>query len=389
MIVHGPYPVGEPRVAREARAARAAGWEVDVVATRRPGEPTDELVDGLTVVRLPVVHKRGGGAARLMSEYLRFVALASVEVARRSRRSRYRVVQVHNPPDFLVAAALLLKLRGARIVLDVHDLSADMFAMRFGGQRWARLLERGLRLVERGAAAVADAVVTVHEPYRRELAAHGVPPDKITVVMNSLDEALLPQEPRGPVGEAFRVVYHGTVTPHYGVDLLLDAFASISVELPHATLEILGAGDSVPELRRRLADAGLEDRVVLSGEYLPHAEVLRRVAGAGVGVVPNRPTRLNQFALSSKLFEYVALRVPAVVADLPTLAEHFSGEEVRFFLAGDPDALADALREVAADPERAGLRANAARRRYEAYRWPVQARRYVELLDSLVRGEAR
>jgi len=34
MIVHGPYPVGEPRVARQARAALDAGWEVDGLVRR-------------------------------------------------------------------------------------------------------------------------------------------------------------------------------------------------------------------------------------------------------------------------------------------------------------------------------------------------------------------
>ena len=34
MVVHGPYPIGEPRVARQARAATEAGFEVDLVAMR-------------------------------------------------------------------------------------------------------------------------------------------------------------------------------------------------------------------------------------------------------------------------------------------------------------------------------------------------------------------
>jgi glycosyltransferase involved in cell wall biosynthesis len=52
-----------------------------------------------------------------------------------------------------------------------------------------------------------------------------------------------------------------------------------------------------------------------------------------------------------------------------------------FFKAGDADALASALREVAAEPDAAKARAEAARRRYEQYRWPISAQRYVELLD--------
>ena len=101
-------------------------------------------------------------------------------------------------------------------------------------------------------------------------------------------------------------------------------------------------------------------RLLTAPGPLPHREVLERVAGASVGVVPNRPIPLNRFALSSKLFEYVALGIPAVVSDLPTLREHFSPQEVCFFRPGDATALAEALLAVARDPQAAATRARAA-----------------------------
>jgi len=383
MLVHGPYPLGEPRVEREALAARAAGWKVDVLATRRPGEPAEESIDGVRVIRLPLEHRRGNGLVGALREYAGFAALATRRLA---RGTRYDVVHVHAPPDFLVVAALLPRLRGARTILDVHDLSSDMFSMRFGDRRGAGAADRLLRAVELAAAWVADALVTVHEPYRAELERRGVDAGKLTVLMNSVDESHLP--PRHDNGRAnggpFRVVYHGTVTPPYGVDLLVRAAARAVADVKSLQLELYGEGDELADVQKLATALGLSDRMHVTAAYLPHGEVLARVAGASVGVVPNRPTRLNRFALSSKLFEYVALGIPAVVADLPTLRAYFSADEVRFFRAGDPSALSRALVEIAADPEAASGRAEAARRRYEGYRWPGQASRYVELLERLV-----
>jgi glycosyltransferase involved in cell wall biosynthesis len=108
-----------------------------------------------------------------------------------------------------------------------------------------------------------------------------------------------------------------------------------------------------------------------------------------VGVIPNLPTQLNRFALSSKLFEYVALGVPVVSADLPTIREHFADDEVRFFRAGDADALAEALRDVASDLAAARARAKRALQRYEAYRWPRNAARYAELLSRITSQASR
>jgi glycosyltransferase involved in cell wall biosynthesis len=382
MVVHGPYPVGEPRVAREVAVALGAGFQVDVVAMRREGEPSAETIDGASVYRLPIEHRRGAGAASVLVEYVAFTALAFLKVAALAIRRGYSVVQVHNPPDFLILTALLPKLLRARIVFDVHDLAPEMFAMRFTGRRGAGISTVILRGFERAATQFADAVITVHEPYRRELIGRGTPEKKVCVVMNTLDERLLPTRP-APDGEGFRVVYHGTITPPYGVELLVAAAGSAVADIPELRLEMYGEGDLLPAVKRLADKLELGTRLETSDRYLPQQEVLEKVAGAAVGVIPNLPTELNRFALSSKLFEYVALGIPVVSADLPTLRAHFSDHEILFFEAGNPDALAHALTAIARDPEAAARRVAAARRRYEEYRWPVSAARYAAVLHAL------
>jgi glycosyltransferase involved in cell wall biosynthesis len=131
-------------------------------------------------------------------------------------------------------------------------------------------------------------------------------------------------------------------------------------------------------------ERGIADRVLVTGERLGQRDVLSRVAGASVGVVPNRPTRLNRFALSSKLFEYVVLGIPAVSADLPTIRAHFTDDEVKYFEPGSSESLAAALLDVARNPEAAAARAAAARGRYDAeYDWALNSQRYVSTLEGL------
>ena len=383
MVVHGPYPIGEPRVTREAAVALEHGWEVDVVAMRRAGEPIRDVVDGARVLRLPLAHRRGGGVFRVAFEYVGFTVLATIVVALLALRRRYAAVQVHNPPDFLIVAATVPRLLGARVIFDVHDLSPDMFEMRFAGRRGAAAADRLLRRLERWATRFAHHVVTVHEQYRRELIARGAPPAQTTVVMNSLDERFVPPARNGSRGDAFRVVYHGTVTPHYGVGVLLEAAAWAVERIPQLRLEIYGEGDAVPALQERAVEFGIADRVEFSGRYVGQAEVLARVASASVGVIPNLPIRLNRFALPTKLFEYVALGVPVIASELPTIREHFSPTELLFFGPGDAAGLAEALVAVARDPESASARAEAAKARYQAYRWSVNAARYAAVLDRV------
>ena len=383
MVVHAYYPIGEPRVQREARAARDAGYDVEVLCLRGEGEPARETVDGVAVRRLPLAHVRGAGVGRLVYEYVAFALLAALAVAFR-RRAPY-AVHVHTPPDFLAVAALPAKARGARVLLDIHDLSPHMWEARFAPGLKRRVVVGALRATERAACALADAVVTVHEPYRRELVADGVREDSIAVVMNSPDDQLVERAGAGvepPRDGAFTVAYHGTITAWYGVDLMIEALAVARERVPEIRGVVLGEGDALASARELAESRGLADRISFSGSYLPIEEALRRVASASCGVIPNRPTTLNRFALSSKLFEYVALGVPAVVARLETLAAHFSDDEVTFFEPGDARSLADALAWVAANPDEARAKVERAARRADGYSWQRNRERYLGVLGA-------
>jgi glycosyltransferase involved in cell wall biosynthesis len=384
MIVHGEFPM-DVRVASEVRVAVASGFEVDVIALRGDTESSGDA-EGARVYRIPLKHRHGAGLLALAAEYTMFTAGAAVRAAVLARRRRYDVVQVHNPPDFLVLAAAGPRLFGARLVFDVHDLSSDMFHMRFGDRPGTRAVEWLLRTMERAAARAAQVVLTVHGPYRDELVERGVDPAKIVVVMNSLDEAVMPPPLAEPPTNGFVVSYHGTITPHYGVPLIVEAAARAVRTVPDVAVRIYGSGDAVDDVVARAGELGIADRVWISPTFLSRREVLKAVQAASVGVIPNLPTKLNRFALSTKLFEYVALGIPVVCSNLPTLRAHFSDDEVLFFEAGNAEALANAIEETARDPARAHRRAEAALRRYREYRWPLSAERYGTALRSLTRG---
>jgi glycosyltransferase involved in cell wall biosynthesis len=386
MVVHSYYPVGEPRAEREARAAVEAGYVVDVVCLRRPNEPAIEVIDAIRSIRLPVQHRQGVSAVRSILEYTNFAVRATLAVLRVHRKSRIDIVYIHAPPDFLVVAALLPKIFGARVVLDIHDLSPDMFDVRFGGRRLARIVKKVLRSIERGACAVADRVVTVHEPYRRELVANGVPSSKISVVMNApaeeaVERARSAGSENGGPRDAFLVAYHGTVTHWYGVELIVEAIARLEDAIPDLHALILGQGDALASVEALAQRLGVKEHIEFSRLFVSHEEALHLVAHASCGVIPNRHSRLNRFALSSKLFDYVLLGVPVVVARLETLAAHFSPDEVTFFEPDDADSLAEAIAWVAKHPEEAGEKAQRARKRADAYSWERNRARLLETIS--------
>jgi glycosyltransferase involved in cell wall biosynthesis len=385
LITHARFPIGEPRAERAARAAAAAGYRVDVIALRGEGEPAHERLEGITVRRLPIHHRRGAPIAMMALEYCSFTILAGLWALLLRARGKIAVVEVHSPPEFLILAGLLPKLLGARLLLDVRDLSSHLWEARFGASRANAIVTDLLRGLERAACALADAVLTVHDPYKAQLVARGADERRIAVVMNTPEESLIAGVRRSPapLGDGkFTVAYHGTITRWYGVDLLVQSIGLLRTQGRHVRALILGEGDQLETVRELAAELGVGDSVSFSNRYLPIEEALRAVAGTDCGIISNRPSEINRFILPNKLFEYVALGIPVVSARLETVAAHFDDGELTFCRPGDPASLADAIAWVMDQRAAAMQKSVRAQARAECYRWDRSRIRYLDVLHD-------
>jgi len=389
MVVHAYYPLGETRVQREAETLLARGFDVDVLCLRAPGEPRRETVDGIRVRRLPVRRHRDHGLGVQLLEYLAFAVLALAHLSLRSVWRRPDAVQVHNPPDLLVWCALVPKLLGVPVVLDVHDLTPELFATRTSGSR-ARLVLRLVGLQERLACRFADHVVTVTGRWRTRLIERGVAPERVTVTMNVADPRhFRPGTARRPVAGDFHVVYHGTLTERYGVDVLLDAVAALRRELPDLRLSVLGDGDARTDLLRRADALALADVVTFSAGMLPVEKVVATLRTADLGVVPNRRNHFTDEILPTKLLEYASLGIPIVASWTPALAADLDEGMVAFCTAGDANDLAASIRKVHDDLDERTALARAARAYAQRHDWPTVGTAYAELIEAVAATHRR
>ena len=446
MVVHAYYPVGETRVQREAAALVDRGFQVDVLCLRGAGEAAHERVDGVGVFRLPVARHRGRGLAVQLAEYLVFLALAGGLLTLRHLRRRYDAVQVHNLPDFLVFAAAVPKVTGTPVLLDLHDLMPEFFADR-AGVALSSPLVRVVRLQERLACRFADHVITVTDCWRDALVGRGVPADKVSVVMNLADPRLFRRQPPpkeqgwsnsfdqpshrggrrpgdaaseqdwsnsfdqpshrggGRPGDAaseqdwsnsfdqpshppdrggLRLLYHGTFTHRYGVDLLLEAAALVRQDVPGLRVRLLGAGELREQLVEQRARLGLHDCVDIAHGMLDARGLPAAIREADAGVVPNRSGVFTDGLLPTKLLELVAMGTPVLAARTPTIASYFDDDVVEFFTPGDAVALADAIRRLAADPARRRTLADNADAFNRKYDWASAAAGYAATVDAAI-----
>jgi glycosyltransferase involved in cell wall biosynthesis len=392
MIVHAYYEE-DPRVRREAEALVAAGWEVDVLGLRRAGEGSTAVVAGVNLHRLPVGRHQGAGLFVYLAEYGAFLFRALWAATRAHRRRHYALVEVHSLPDYLVFAALPLKLAGVPVLLDLHEAMPEFFRSRFP-KAANPISYRLLRLQERLSIAFANEVMTVNEPLAERLRGFGVKPDRLTVILNSPDLGIF--NPAAYPTRKFmadgrlRIVYTGALTPTYELDVVLRAVAELARLRPKLplTATFYGRGDALPALEALAAELGIADRVDFPGR-IPIEDVPRAVAEGDIGVAPTRLDPFTGMSLSTKLLEYAAMGKPVVASRLPTVERYFAPDTLSVYEPGDPESLAATILGLVDDAPGRRTRVDRTRQRVDELSWARQAETYKSVVDRLTAHSRR
>lgn len=380
MVVYAYYPLGETRVQRQAEILVSSGYAVDVVCLRNEGEPPHDTYRGVEIHRLGQQIDKRSLIHQLMG-YVKFTIRAGVRLTKMHRRAPYRSVQVHNLPDFLVFSALVPKLKRVPVILDLHDLMPEFFAGRFGTNRRS-LACRLIVWQERLACRFADHVITVSDHWKQALVERGVSGEKVTVVLNVADETIFTPRPAKPARE-FRLVYHGTVTRRYGLDLAVDAVASVRDLVPDVRLLIIGEGDLMPELFRLRRELGLEDVVELRDELVLAEDLPDLLCEANAAVVPYRDDVFTDGLLPTKLMEYAAMSIPSIAARTTAIEGHFQDTMVEFFEPGNSADLARCILKLYSDPAYLADLALQSQKFVQRHNWRTIGARFVELVGQL------
>ena len=389
MIVHAYYEE-DPRVRREAESLAASGRPVLVLGLRRPELPADQLLQGVHVRRLAVQRHQGAGLGTYLREYLSFLVRASWAAVKLHRRHRFGLVQIHSLPDFLVFAALPLRLVGVPVLLDLHEAMPEFFVTRFPRSA-NRLTHRLLLLQERLSMAFATHVITANEAFGDRLLRLGLAPERLSIVINSpsLERFGETAHPRRAFREdgTLRLIYTGALTPTYELDLTIRAVARVATERPDLDVrfDLYGRGDSEDELRALAAELGIAERVTFHGR-IPIEDVPAAVAAADIGFAPTRLDRFTAMTLSTKVYEYAAMGKAVVASRLPLVERTFPEGTVAAYEPGDAEGMAAAILALADDP--LGREAAIARMRdvVRDAAWEREAERYVAIVERLARS---
>jgi hypothetical protein len=373
-----PPEVNAPAVRTYEHSVRwvRAGHEVTVVTCApnwptgalHPGyenswRPRHEKRDGIDVVRVWSHLAANRGTWRRLANYVTFMT-AAVGAAKRLPRPD---VVVATSPQFFCgwAGVRASRFHGVPLVLEIRDLWPDSIAA-VGAMRNPVALAM-LRRLERRMYLAADRIVTVGEGYRQGILGRADVPERVAVVPNGIDPARF--VPRVP-GRAFRrqwnlenrflCAYVGTLGMAHGLDVVVRAAERLrAARRDDVAFVLAGEGAARADLEAATREAGLDDRIVFTGQ-LPRSDVPEILASADCCLVHLKRTPLFETVLPSKMFEIMAMQRPLILGAVGEADGLIRRAGVgRTIPPENDEALADALVELADNPvARAALAAS-------------------------------
>jgi glycosyltransferase involved in cell wall biosynthesis len=383
LVRQGWIPI-DPRVRREMDALRLDGHTIDVICRARAGYQWRERAEHGTIWRLPALPGHGGPLMYL-AQYAWFMLLATIWTTQLQLRRGYDLVQVHSLPDTLVFAAWLPRLLGVPVILDLHETMPEFFATKFGldvSHRWVRVVGAFEQLSTR----FATHVLTCTDQMRDAFVRRGTPASKITVILNSADENVFAprdQSAHKDPGELV-VVCHGTIEERYGHEDVVRAIALLRDEIPGLRLRIFGEGAARAKIRSLVTSLGIDDRVWFSNGIVPLDELLAGIGSADLGVVAMRRDAFRDLTHCNKMFDFISMRVPAVVSRTRSVEEYFDEDCFEFFESSDPADLARAIGRLRHNPARRAQLVEHAASVNEPYRWPRQQAIYRAAVAAVI-----
>jgi glycosyltransferase involved in cell wall biosynthesis len=369
MIAYTNYTT-DARTKREAETLVHHGFNVLFLSLREENEPKIANKCGVLLRQINTRKFIGKNQALYCFSYIDFIIRTFLVVSYLTLKGQIDAVHVHNMPDFLVFAAVLPRLLGKKIVLDIHDSMPETYAGKFSAL--PPLFSRLLIWEEKFSARFANRIICVNHIQMQPLVARKIPQEKITVCMNVPDHTIFTAancNVNRKIHDSFNVVYHGTIDTTLGIDLAIRAMVPLSQKIPTIKFHIIGRGKDAPDFQKLILELGLANHIDFKMDMFPVAEVPVMLRDMHVGLIPNRKNRATELMLPVKLLEYVSLGIPTVAPRLRAIQYYFTEEMLGYYEPENVEDMANAVYLLYSDESRRTTLAQRALTMLDRYGW--------------------
>ncbi len=385
MIALAYYPL-DSRIRREAEALESAGYEVDILCGSMGKQPKVESFGNITAYRIMNLPPQENPRAYMLQSLL-FIILAFFRLQVLAIKKKYRLIQTHNLPDYLIFASVIQKLFGVKLLLDIHDPSVELFEEKWPGKK-NRILLRLVRIAERLSCNLSNHLITVTNECKNRLVSRGNPAGKISIIMNTADESTFSfnkEREFRKITEKVKILYHGTVAKRFGLHNAIEAMEYLLKDIPGSVFNIYGIYEKSYRIKieKLVKKLKLENSVTLN-DKVSMEQIPGLINTHDIGIVPYLKTGFMNLALPTKAFEYIASGLPVVSTKTYELVNTFDEKCITYADDSKPEEIAEAIKKLCLNPEVAKQQVVLAYQALSKISGSIMKKRYVELIDDII-----
>ncbi len=263
-----------------------------------------------------------------------------------------------NDLDTLLAAYLGSKLRCKSLVYDSHEYFTEVPELQdntFAKRTWERIEEWIFPQLNEVITVNQSIANLYQKKYNRKLYVMRNIPEGKTEAEKILDKSNLRNELGLSVDKTILIIQGTGINVDRGNEEMLSAMKYLDGFL----LLIIGSGDVLPQLKIRVKDEGLKDRVLFK-DKMPYENLKRFTAAADAGISVDKDTNINyRFSLPNKIFDFIHAGIPSLVSDLPEVKRIIQEFEVGTVLTNhEPEQMAREIKAYFSDLEKEQLKRN-------------------------------
>ncbi len=381
MIAQSYYQI-DSRIRNQAEALIRKDSEVDVISLRY----NKKIIDTLNKVRIyqVPVKKNRTGLLKYLFEHIIFFLVSFLLITVLFFIKRYKICHVHNMPNFLVFSTIIPKLFGAKIILDIHDPTPELFPVKFKIK--SKLANKLIRWEEKISISYANHVITVNDMVKNNLVARGVQNSKITVIINAPDTAIfdrsLYRKTSKLNSKKFVILFAGTVAERNGLVNIVNSIPLLRDRIPNFELRIIGEGDYLEKLKTVVKKLSIQKFVSFNPKIPLEQVPLQILESDAVVWLPER----NEFidlCLPVKVLESLIMGCPVITIKTKCQELYFDKNEVIFVNSLNQENIAKIILKLYEDSMMNRIRLPDSNFIATKFSWEKEKQKYYNLIVNL------
>lgn len=380
MIVYSHYS-RDARVRKYAELLAAKNYQIDIICLKEKYTPKQK---NIRLIFYPFDRRRFNRLWYLL-EYMLFCLYSFFFLTFSFIQKRYYLVHVHNMPDFLVFTAILPKLMGSRIILDMHDPMPEVFISKYRVNENNFILKL-IKITERTAFNFADTVITANQNFKKIfLRRYPLLKNKMFVIQNFPDENIFKKNKTILPGKNFILMYMGTVEERYDLLPAVKAMEKLRLVIPEIRFNIFPKIKSEGKFYNKLREEILINHL---GKYvkilppLPVEKIASEINKIDVGILLLKRDLFTENIIPVKLLEFISLNKPVIATRTRSLSKIFTDKEIYFLENNNAEEFTVAVLKLYRNKKLADRLSVKARQFLISNNWKKESGKYLKLVHA-------